>query len=45
MYEDIIELYKKGLTIAEIIIELNTTYKRVKRAIDNYEEEKKRIEE
>lgn len=38
MYDEIIKLYKEGLEIAEIIVKLNTTYKRVKIAIDNYEQ-------
>jgi len=39
--EKIIELYKKGLEISEIIIELNVTYKRVMKVINIYEENKK----
>lgn len=37
----IIELYKKGLEISEIIVELNVTYKRVMKVINIYEENKK----
>lgn len=39
--EKIIELYKKGLEISEIIVELNVTYKRVMKVINIYEENKK----
>lgn len=39
MYDEIIKLYEEGLEIPEIIVKLNITYKRVKRAIDNYERE------
>lgn len=39
--EKIIELYKKGLEISEIIVELNVTYKRVMKTINIYEENKK----
>lgn len=39
--EKIIELYKKGLEISEIIVELNVTYKRVMKVINVYEENKK----
>lgn len=39
--EKIIELYKKGLGISEIIVELNVTYKRVMKVINIYEENKK----
>lgn len=40
MYDEIIKLHEEGLEIAEIIVNLNTTYKRVKRAIDAYESNK-----
>lgn len=39
--EKIIELYKKGLEISEIIVKLNVTYKRVMKVINIYEENKK----
>lgn len=39
--EKIVELYKEGLEISEIIVKLNTTYKRVARAINVYEENRK----
>lgn len=39
--EKIIELYKKGLEISEIIVELNVTYKRVMKVINIYEENRK----
>lgn len=42
--EKIVELYKEGLEISEIIVKLNTTYKRVVRAINVYEENRKRGE-
>lgn len=41
MYDKIIKMHEEGKEIADIIVELNTTYKRVKRAIDAYEEDKK----
>lgn len=39
--EKIIELYKKGLEISEIIVKLNITYKRVVKVINVYEENRK----
>ena len=40
MYEEIIRLHKEGLSVSEIIVKLNTTYNRVTRAINNYEQQK-----
>lgn len=36
--QKIIELYKEGKEVSEIIVELNTTYKRVIKIINNYKE-------
>lgn len=40
MRDEIIKLHKEGLKISEIIVKLNTTYKHVKKAIDDYEQSK-----
>lgn len=37
MYDEIIKMYEDGKEVAEIVVELNVTYKRVMKAIKSYE--------